>query len=285
MVLLVVGAIGVSWYAYFLATTLTETKTELETRTALFGKVLGQLQQELKELHARNDDAMSVLSDQQKRTLELEEEKRDSEEKIEELTKLTTLDPELLQKYSKVYFLNENYIPRKLRNINSDFLVNPESELQILSDVRPFLRDMLEDAQDEGVELRVVSAYRSFNTQKQLKSAYTTQYGSGTANKFSAEQGYSEHQLGTTVDITTPSVGGLNVKFETTPAYAWLTEHAYEYGFVLSYPKGNKFYVYEPWHWRFVGKDLARHLHREEKHFYELDQRDIDEYLLNIFED
>jgi D-alanyl-D-alanine carboxypeptidase len=131
--------------------------------------------------------------------------------------------------------------------------------------------------------LRVVSAYRSFAEQMTLKSGYRVQYGTG-ANAFSAEQGYSEHQLGTTVDFTTPVIKGAYASFENTTAYAWLTKNAYKYGFILSYPKGNSYYVYEPWHWRFVGKDLADRLHDEGLDFYEMDQREIDEYLIRIFD-
>jgi hypothetical protein len=52
----------------------------------------------------------------------------------------------------------------------------------------------------------------------------------------------------------------------------------------MSYPKGNEYYVYEPWHWRFVGKDLARYLHKRNKHFYDLEQRKIDEYIPTLFD-
>jgi len=60
--------------------------------------------------------------------------------------------------------------------------------------------------------------------------------------------------------------------------------NAHKYGFTLSYPEGNQYYVFEPWHWRFVGEDLARDLKRDERHFYDLDQRAIDGYLLEIFD-
>ena len=108
-------------------------------------------------------------------------------------------------------------------------------------------------------------------------------YGSG-ANQFSAEQGYSEHQLGTTVDLTTSEVGELSVKLDATPAYQWLTANAYRYGFILSYPKGNAFYQYEPWHWRFVGVTLATKIAVAGTHFYEMLQNDIDANLVNIFD-
>jgi zinc D-Ala-D-Ala carboxypeptidase len=142
---------------------------------------------------------------------------------------------------------------------------------------------MLDDAAEDGIDLKVVSAYRSFDEQDDLKGQYTQLYGSG-ANTFSADQGYSEHQLGTTLDLTTPTIGGAYTSFATTEAFAWLRANAYKYGFILSYPENNTFYVYEPWHWRFVGEDLARDLHRADAHFYDWDQRKIDEYLISIFD-
>ena len=74
------------------------------------------------------------------------------------------------------------------------------------------------------------------------------------------------------------------MSFEKTPAFTWLKENAHDYGFILSYPKGNLYYQYEPWHWRFVGEDLAEDLFEDGKEFYELDQREIDEYLVDIFD-
>ena len=108
-------------------------------------------------------------------------------------------------------------------------------------------------------------------------------YGSG-ANSFSADQGYSEHQLGTTIDFTTEEIGASSSVFGKTTAYQWLLENAYKYGFILSYPEANKYYQFEPWHWRFVGRGLAEKLHQEGKNFYDLDQREIDEYLISFFD-
>jgi D-alanyl-D-alanine carboxypeptidase len=142
---------------------------------------------------------------------------------------------------------------------------------------------MIDEAADDGLDLKVVSAYRSFDEQAVLKGAYTQTYGTG-ANTFSADQGYSEHQLGTTLDITTPSVGGTYASFKDTPAYAWMLKNAYKYGFILSYPEGNAYYVFEPWHWRFVGEDLAEYLYEKDLNYYDLDQRTIDTYLVKIFD-
>ena len=130
----------------------------------------------------------------------------------------------------------------------------------------------------------MVSAYRSFGEQAALKSSYKVTYGAGTANSFSADQGYSEHQLGTTIDFTTGYLGANFAGFDKSDAYAWLLDNAYKYGFIISYPKTNAYYTYEPWHWRFVGKKLARYLHTTNERFYDLDQRTIDSYLITIFD-
>jgi LAS superfamily LD-carboxypeptidase LdcB len=200
------------------------------------------------------------------------------------LQKLSQTDPEFLKKYSKVFFLNENYVPAHLTEIPADNLYNVTQTEEFLSEAWPYLQKLFNAAKSNGVTLYIKSAYRSFREQQSLKSSYTIVYGAGTANSFSADQGYSEHQLGTTVDFITTGLGGQLSGFDSTKAYQWLIDNAYRYGFVLSYPKGNSYYVYEPWHWRFVGVKLATYLHNEKLSFYDVDQRVIDEYLVNIFD-
>lgn len=200
------------------------------------------------------------------------------------LQKLAAVDQELLKKYSKVYFMNENYVPAHLTPIPADFLYSSTREEQFLTEATPHLISLLSFAKASGVSLYVKSGYRSFAEQKSLKSAYTVTYGAGTANTFSADQGYSEHQLGTTLDFITVGLNGQLTGFDKTPAYQWLLDNGYRFGFVLSYPKGNKYYVYEPWHWRFVGVKLATYLHDNKINFYDLDQREIDKYLALTFD-
>lgn len=199
------------------------------------------------------------------------------------LDKLAKTDKELLMKYSKVYFLNEHYVPPKIVPIAKKYLYNEALTKSIHAQVAPYMSDMIDAALDDNIKLWVNSAYRSFGEQAGLKGAYTSTYGSG-ANSFSADQGYSEHQLGTTIDFTTEGINGGLDGFDTTKAYTWMQQNAYKYGFVLSYPKGNKYYVFEPWHWRFVGKKLATDLHKSGDFFYDWDQRKIDTYLVNIFD-
>jgi len=201
------------------------------------------------------------------------------------LEKLAQTDKELLKKYSKVYFLNENYVPAKLTQIDELYVFKQNGgNLLIQSEIWPHLEELLKAASSSNINLLVVSAFRSFNTQAALKSEYKITYGAGTANQFSADQGYSEHQLGTSVDFTTLDAGAVFSKFQTEPAYQWLKDNAHNYGFVLSYPEKNSYYKFEPWHWRFVGVELAKMLHRENKYFYDLDQREIDTYLIKLFD-
>ena len=226
-----------------------------------------------------NDD----YSDELGRNEDFEKQIKKISKTVGVLDKLSKTDEELLQKYSKVYFLNEHYIPEKLSTIEKTWMYDESRGHQLHSSVIPYFNDMLEDAKSDGIDLWVVSAYRSFQTQAQLKGAYTVSYGSG-ANAFSADQGFSEHQLGTTVDFTTSGIGGGLNGFEGTPAYSWLKDNAHKYGFALSYPENNAFYVFEPWHWRFVGEKLADDLHDGNATFYDWDQRKIDSYLVNIFD-
>ena len=200
------------------------------------------------------------------------------------LDKLSKTDAELLQKYSKVYFLSGHYVPDSLTELPAANLFDPTKAQQIHTKVWPNLQRLLFDAASAGYPLEIVSAYRSFDTQSSLKSGYKVVYGSG-ANQFSADQGYSEHQLGTTVDFSTPELkGALDGRFAKTNAFAWLKSNAHRYGFTLSYPENNIYYEYEPWHWRFVGVSLAGRLQGAGQHFYDLSQRAIDEYLVSIFD-
>ena len=244
-----------------------------------------QLSEEnLARAETEKENLTNELNAEKERMSALGEQVGEIADTVGDLEKLNRLDPELLQKYSKVYFLNEHYIPLKLTGIDSEYLNSKGKPQQIHTSVWPYLEDLLAAAADDDITLKIISAYRSFGTQSSIKSSYAVTYGSGTANKFIADQGYSEHQLGTTVDFATPGVDATASDFDKTDAYSWLIDNAHRYGFILSYPVGNIYYQFEPWHWRFVGTDLARDLHRDGKSFYDTDQREIDKYLINIFD-
>ena len=244
---------------------------------------INQLKAELANLKNELDELADNYRDEKNRNDEFEDQIRKLSGTLGTLDKLAKTDKELLAKYSKVYFLNENYYPERLKQIDDKYVLKGKGDQYFHAKVIDHLYDMLKAAKRDGVDLKIVSAYRSFDEQSDLKGRYVQIYGEG-ANTFSADQGYSEHQLGTTVDLTTTEVGGTYESFKDTEAYKWLQKNAYKYGFILSYPEDNEFYVFEPWHWRYVGTDLARYLHRHDKTFYEMDQRKINEYLVDFFD-
>jgi D-alanyl-D-alanine carboxypeptidase len=110
-------------------------------------------------------------------------------------------------------------------------------------------------ASHDGIELQIVSAFRSIDRQVELIQRKLAA-GQSIAEilRASAPPGYSEHHSGCAIDVGTPDSPPLEVDFEATSAYAWLTANAHRFGFTLSYPPDNPHgYQYEPWHWRFTG--------------------------------
>ena len=288
--LIILGTGYALWHQYRQITTLTTDRDTLTFQLASTTDTLATLETAHTMLETQMIQTQNSLANTKQALIAEQNRNQDFEDQIKSLAgtvgvldKVSKTDPELLQKYSKVYFLNENYIPASIKQIDTQYVLKGKGDQYFEGDALPFLTDMIDAADKDGVILKIDSAYRSFETQSDLKGAYTQTYGSG-ANTFSADQGYSEHQLGTAVDLTDTEVAGTYLSFKDTEAYAWLQKNAYEYGFVLSYPEGNDYYVFEPWHWRFVGVKLATDLHRDKANFYDWDQRKIDGYLVSIFD-
>jgi LAS superfamily LD-carboxypeptidase LdcB len=274
LALLVLALAAASYFGvryYDLTNTYSITETEKET----YEYQVHELGDKLLAANQLNADLQTLLAARMQETEVLSQQMLD-------LDKMVRTDRELLAKYSSVYFLNENYVPKSLTYIATSSLNRPTKSEQIHTDAAPHLQQLLDAAAGAKVPLQVSSGYRSFGQQAALKQGYKVSYGKGTANSFSADQGYSEHQLGTTVDFTNPTIGAVLTGFDKSAGYAWLTANAWQYGFILSYPKGNKHFVFEPWHWRYVGVELATKLHNEKKNFYDLDQRAINEYLIKF---
>jgi LAS superfamily LD-carboxypeptidase LdcB len=282
LTLVLFGVVG--YFLFNLSAEIRSLKNDFTSTTANFEKRLTAVQTDLTTATRIGQDLSQKVSVQQNKSESLDQTLSGIASTVGTLEKLSKTDKELLQKYSKVYFLNENYVPLRLSTIDPTFLYDKTKTLQFHSLAMTFLTHMLTDSSNSNSTSLVVSAYRSFGTQASLKSSYTVTYGSG-ANKFSSDQGYSEHQLGTAVDLGTPYPDTLlSISFENTQAFKWLNSNAYRYGFILSYPKNNAYYQYEPWHWRFVGVQLATYLHNQNKNFYDLDQREIASYLATIFD-
>lgn len=269
---------------YSLNKDLVRTKAQFEATSQSLQNSIASLEQHLASTTSENTYLNDFLTVLKSRNTDYKNEIQDISATVSNLQKLTQTDPQLLQKYSKVYFLNENYIPADLSLVTQEYVFSKTKPVQIQTKIKPYLEALVRGARDNGADMSVLSGYRSFGTQAQLKSQYSVVYGANTSNKFSADQGYSEHQLGTTVDFTTKKTAETLTGFDSTPAYKWLLGNAYKYGFILSYTKNNSYYIFEPWHWRFVGVGLANDLHNNGRNFYDMPQRDIDAYLIKIFD-
>lgn len=116
---------------------------------------------------------------------------------------------------------------------------------------------MVADAEAEGLYLEFVSGFRTYDYQAELYNNYVARDGQEAADTYSAQPGHSEHQTGLTIDIGSyNSAVLLQTAFEYTPEFEWMQTNAHKYGFILRYLKGKEHitgYMYEPWHWRYVG--------------------------------
>lgn len=130
-------------------------------------------------------------------------------------------------------------------------------------------KDMCDNASVDGIHLYNVSAYRSYSRQETLYNNYVKQGGQEYADNTSARAGYSEHQTGLVSDIITADS---NSHFENTKEYAWLKENSYKYGFIERFPQGKEYitgYEFEPWHYRYVGVEVATYIQEHQITFDE----------------
>ena len=126
------------------------------------------------------------------------------------------------------------------------------------------LAALAEAAEAAGAPLDLIAAYRSYEEQADLFERRVQEQGEDFALAHVARPGHSEHQLGTAVDFKTPGAGDVDADWADSAQGVWLAGHAWEYGFVLSYPKDATpvtCYTFEPWHFRYVGRDLAASVH------------------------
>lgn len=161
---------------------------------------------------------------------------------------------------NKNFMLPPKYAPRDLVSIGGGFRLRAEAAEQ--------LTRMKTDMNALGFKIYVMSAYRTYNTQVSKHSSAVRSYGLESADRQFARPGHSEHQTGLAVDIVSRS--GIRVmsqaKFEDSKEFAWLMENAYKYGFILRYPQDYTNihgFIYEPWHWRYVGVDIATTMYND----------------------
>lgn len=161
----------------------------------------------------------------------------------------------LVNKYN---YLTEDYVPSNLENISTTYA---RSGMQLVKEAKEAFETLSENAKKEGMNVIAMSSYRSYDYQVNLYNNYVAQDGKEAADKYSARPGYSEHQTGLAVDVY-----NLNLpytSFEETEEFTWMQENAYKYGFILRFPKDKvdiTGYQYESWHYRYVGKKVAKEI-------------------------
>ena len=160
-----------------------------------------------------------------------------------------------------------DYVPPELITLGLSTRSNSTAdEKRVRKTIEDPLTKMFEAASKEGHSLMVGSAYRSATTQDSLFNTYVARVGYEQANKYSAHPGHSEHQTGLAVDISTVSQQCYLAEcFIGMADGMWLADNAYKFGFHLRYPKGKEAitgYNFEPWHYRYVGVDLATALYK-----------------------
>lgn len=205
---------------------------------------------------------------------------------------LTGLSPTYLLLANKEHALTEDYKPSRLTTLTCP--TNNDKTVELEHRTAEALYQMLAEMRAAGVtDVKVTSGYRSFFYQMSLNNHYLNEESHGfsvnayalfgsayiqtnyinkgltslsradveaVVRSYSAEPGKSEHQTGLCLDFITSTMSGLDTTFEDTDAFAWLSENAYQFGFILRYPKGKEAvtgYTYEPWHYRFVGREAA----------------------------
>lgn len=158
--------------------------------------------------------------------------------------------------------LPEGYEPSDLVEPNVPFSFDgPHEKRHLRKEAAEALEKLFAGAKADGIELRAVSGYRSYERQVSIYNNNVKTKGQEYTDRVSSVPGHSEHQTGLAIDVSSPSVGNaLEEVFGTSKEGQWLAEHAAEYGYIIRYPKGEDDitgYVYEPWHIRYVGTDLA----------------------------
>ncbi|PIC65086.1 D-alanyl-D-alanine carboxypeptidase [Sporosarcina sp. P13] len=171
-------------------------------------------------------------------------------------------------------YLDEQDLPKEPKYVRGILLANKQYPLPKdfapgeSQSAREAFNELAAAAVTSGINLQAFSTYRSYDYQVTLYNRYVERDGQEAADRYSARPGYSEHQTGLAFDIgeVNHEKHWASTSFGDTEAAKWLAANAYEYGFILRYPKGKEEvtgYMHESWHYRYVGKDLAEKIFKQ----------------------
>ncbi len=167
----------------------------------------------------------------------------------------TTKGDNLLVLINKKIRLPQNYVPSDL------VVVEGFGSARLRSEAAGKLLEMFAAAKSENINLTIVSPYRSYQDQVSVFNSWVASAGLKSAETFSAHPGFSQHQLGTAVDVGAVGKSTFSDSFGKTLEGVWLATNGYKYGYVMSYPAGKEAitgYSYEPWHFRYIGVGNAQ---------------------------
>jgi len=167
----------------------------------------------------------------------------------------------LVNKYLK---LEKEYTPKNLEEINGKYFINKNKEVRKLTkEAKEAFERLSEDSIKNNTPVYGQSAYRTYDKQENLYNYAVKTYGKEKADNDTARPGHSEHQTGLAIDVSSTKDGNM-LNFENTPSYDWMLSNAHKYGFILRYNKNKEHihgYINEPWHYRYVGIELATYMH------------------------
>ncbi len=166
---------------------------------------------------------------------------------------------DLLVLVNKYQELSKNFVPKDLKVISSKYQWNGRTN-KLTKEAATAFEEMCAAAVKDKIYIYAASGYRSYATQKYLYNNYVAQDGFAAAETYSARPGYSEHQTGLAMDIANK----YDFISKKDKEYTWLVNNSYKYGYILRYPEKKDNitgYMYEEWHYRYVGKDVAKEVY------------------------
>ena len=168
---------------------------------------------------------------------------------------------------NKYYYLEKNYVPNNLETISTRFAL---SNMKLVKEAKDAFEEMASAAKKENLNIIAMSTYRSYDYQVNLYNKYVRTDGKEAADTYSGRPGHSEHQTGLAVDVYNGKVNYTNI--EKTKEFICMSNNASDYGFILRFPKDKETetgYTYESWHYRYVGKDIAKYIKEHDISFEE----------------
>lgn len=169
---------------------------------------------------------------------------------------------------NKYLYLNKDYIPDDLEEISSDYFIYGNSNVRKLrKEAKEAFEKLSKASIENGTPVYGQSAFREYERQEELYNYAVETYGEDSANKDTAKAGYSEHQTGLAIDVSSTKDGNM-LTFDKTKSFNWMMNNAYKYGFILRYPSDKvdiTGYTYESWHYRYVGVKVATDMYNNYK--------------------